>query len=121
MTDLTAATIPAAAAAVNMSWPPVTAVVDARGVMLTGERAGVTEAAVADGCTTATFLCAFAAAEGGEASSAVPAAGDRPATLTAVASASGAHAAASAWVRVDMVARAGLPALTERSSSCPRS
>ena len=112
MADLTAATCAAAAAAVNMSWPPETAVVDAFGITLTGERAGVTEVAAASGGTTAAFLSALADAVAASESPAEPVTVDRPAALTAVASSTGAYAAANLWVRVDMVARGGLPALT---------
>ena len=118
--DPTAPTNAAAAAAANMSWPPVTAVSDALGVTLTGERAGVTEAAAADGGTTAALLSGLAAAVAGGASLAVPAASDRPAALTAVASATGAYAAPNPWVRGDMVPRGGVAATPPpRPSSCP--
>jgi len=97
----------------------VTAVVDALGVTLTGERADATEAPVADCRTTAALLSVLAVAAAGGASPAVAAAGDRLAARTAAASAIGAYAAPNPWVRGAMVPWRGVPALPPRSLPCP--
>ena len=112
MAEVTAAT----AAAADLSWPPVTAVGDALGATMTRECADVSEAAAVDGGTTVSVL---AAAVAGGASPAVPAAGDRLAAITAVASAIGTHAAARLWVPIDMVARGGCRHSPPCSSPCP--
>jgi len=105
--EVTAATAAAAAAAANLSGPPVTAVWVPLGTTMKRERAGVSEAANVDGGTMAALMFALAAAVAGGASTTVVDAGDRLATLIAVASAIGAHAVANPWVRVEMVARGG--------------
>ena len=86
---------------------------DALGATLTRERAGVSEAA------TAALLSALAAAVAGGRSPVVPAAGDRLAALSAVAPASDVYTAANPWLRVDVVARGGVPALIAVLFSLP--
>ena len=119
VTAVAEVTAAAAAAAANLSGPPVTAVWVAIATTMTRERAGVSEAAAVDCGTMAALLSARPAAVASGTSTAVVDAGDRLATLTAVASAIDAHAAVNTWVPVEMVARGGCPHSPPCSWPCP--